>query len=117
MKKLKNKLTCFFCRYEIDKHNKSSKYVLYKNKIKSICRYCTKNTHKALDAKYKETDTQCKLCDKPTLYKKCVECSICNHFYHGKCLDLSKKDIEQIENVCNFFICKLCKPNIFPDIT
>ena len=83
--------------------------------MKSICRHCTKNKHKALDKKYKNTDTQCKLCSKPTLYKKCIECSLCNHFYHGKCLDLSRTDIEKIENTCNFFICKLCKPNIFPD--
>ena len=68
MTKSKNKPTCFFCRYEITKHNKSSKYVLYNNKMKSICRYCTKNKHKALDNKYMNTDTQCKLCNKPTLY-------------------------------------------------
>ena len=30
----------------------------------------TKNKHKALDTNYKNTDTQCKLCNKPTLYKQ-----------------------------------------------
>ena len=64
------KVTCFFCRYEITKHNKSSKHVLYNKNLKPICRHCTKNKHKALDIKYKNTDTQCKLCNKPTLYKK-----------------------------------------------
>ena len=116
-KKFKSKLTCFFCRYEITKHNKSSKHVLYNKKMKPICRHCTKNKHKALDINYKNTDTQCKLCNKPTLYKKCIECSICNHFFHGKCLDLSRHDIEKIENICNFFTCKLCNLDMFPNQT
>ena len=34
--------------------------------------------------------------------------------YHGKCLDLNKKDIDKIENVCDFFICTNCNQDIFP---
>ena len=85
--------------------------------MKPICRHCTKNKHKALDKKYKNTDTQCKLCNKATLYKKCIECSICNHFFHGMCLNLSKQDIDKIENSTNFFICKLCMHDVFPNQT
>ena len=111
------KTNCFLCSYEITKHNKSSNHVLYKNKSKPICRYCTKNKHKALENKYKNTDIQCKKCNKPTLYKKCIKCSICNHFYHGKCLDLNREDIDKIEKVCNFFICRSCNIDISPDQT
>ena len=110
----KCRLTCFFCKYEISKHNKSNKTVLYAKKYRPICKYCTKNRHKSLNKEYVNTDTQCKLCIKPTLYKKCIACSICNHFYHGKCLDLNKSDIDKIENVCGFFICKNCNQDIFP---
>ena len=103
-----NKKTCFFCKYEITKHNKTLKHVKYNGKPKSICKYCTKHKHKALQSNYKDVDTKCKICKKPTLYKKCIACSICNHFYHGKCLDLNKEEIEKIESIWNFFICLNC---------
>ena len=108
------KITCFLCRYEITKHNKSDKKVTYNGKLKTICKFCTKNKHKILENQYKSTDIQCKNCKKPSLYKKCIECSICNHLYHGKCLDLNKNDIEKIENICGFFMCTKCQYEILP---
>ena len=112
----KPRLTCFLCRYEITKYNKSTKHVIYNKTLRPICKHCNKNRHKSLDSKYKNIDTQCKICLKPTLYKKCIACSICDHFCHGKCLDLSKQDIEKIENVCGFFTCTKCNQDIFPKI-
>ena len=102
-----NKKICFFCKYELGKHNKSTKCVKYNGSLKPICKYCTKNKHKALEMKNINIDTHCKICKKPTLYKKCIACSTCDHFYHGKCLDLNKRDIEKIERICNF----LCAQN------
>ena len=110
----KSKITCFFCKYEIQKHNKSNNTVLFKNQSKPICKYCTKNKHKPLEIIYKNHDTQCKLCKKPVMFKNCIACSICDCFYHGKCLNLSKNDIQKIENVCNFFLCSTCNKDILP---
>ena len=112
---IKTRTTCFFCRYEINKHNKVTKHVIYNKQLRPICKYCTKSKHKPLENKYTNVDTQCKLCIKPTLYKKCIACSICDHFYHGKCLELSKKEIDQIENVCGFYICKNCSQEALPN--
>ena len=109
-----NKKICFFCKYELGKHNKSTKCVKYNGSLKPICKYCTKNKHKALEIKNINIDTQCKICKKPTLYKKCIACSTCEHFYHGKCLDLNKDDIEKIEGICNFFMCPKCNTSILP---
>ena len=39
---------------------------------------------------------------------------MCDHLYHGKCVKLSKNDIEKIENVYDFFICMKCNEDIFP---
>ena len=108
------KITCFLCRYEITKYNKSNKEVTFNGKLKTICKFCTKNKHKILEKQYKSTDIQCKICNKPSLYKKCIECSICNHFYHGKCLDLSKTDIDKIEKNCGFFMCTKCQYDTLP---
>ena len=66
--------------------------------------------------KNKNIDTQCKICKKPTLYKKCIACSTCEHFYHGKCLDLNKDDIEKIERICNFYMCLKCNTSILPQL-
>ena len=93
----KSKNTCFFCKYEISKYNMSTKTVLYNKKSRPICKHCTEKRHKSLNKKYINFDTQCKMCIKPTLYKKCIACSICDHFYHGKCLGLSKSDIEKLK--------------------
>ena len=109
-----NKKSCFFCKYELTKHNKSTKCVKYNGNLKPICKYCTKNKHKSLEIKNKNIDTQCKLCKKPTLYKKCIACSTCEHFYHGKCLDLNKEDIDKIESICNFFMCPKCNTSTLP---
>ena len=110
----KFKKTCFFCKYEISKHNKSKNFVKFRNKLKPLCRYCTKNKHKPLEPKNKDNDTHCKICNKAVMYKKCIACSICDHFFHGKCLNLSKDDIKNIENICDFFICQLCNNDMFP---
>ena len=75
-----NKKTCFFCKYELTKHNKSMKCVKYNGNLKPLCKYCTKYKHKALDIKNNNIDTQCKICNKPTLYKKCIAWSTCEHF-------------------------------------
>ena len=58
--------------------------------------------------KYKDNDTQCKICNKAVMYKKCIPCSICGHFFHGKCLDFNKLDITKIENICDFYMCPPC---------
>ena len=113
-KNLKIRLTCFLCRYEITKHNKCEKQIKFKGKLKPICKYCNKNNHKILDKKYKNIDIQCKICDKPSRYKNCIKCSICDHLFHGKCLELSKKDIKKIETVCDFFMCIKCNDNTIP---
>ena len=113
---LKIKVTCFLCRYEITKHNKSSYQIKYNKHNKPICRYCTKNKHKILEDKYKNFDMQCKSCNKPSKFKKCIACSICNHLFHGKCLKLNKTDIEKIDQVCNFFMCKLCSSETLPNL-
>ena len=113
---LKIKVTCFLCRYEITKHNKSSYQIKYNKHNKPICRYCTKNKHKILEDKCKNFDMQCKRCNKPSKFKKCIACSICNHLLHGKCLDLNKTDIEKIDQVCNFFMCKLCSSETLPNL-
>ena len=106
--------TCFLCRYEITKHNKSHKQVKFAGKLKPICKHCTKTQQKVLDTNYKNIDMQCKICNKPSKYKNCIACSTCNHAFHGKCLNLSKNDIEKIENVNNFFMCINCNHEILP---
>ena len=107
-KKSKTRLTCFLCRCEIMKHNKSEKQITYKGK------HCNKNSHKILDNKYTNIDIQCKICDKPSRYKNCIKCSMCDHLFRGKCLELSKKDIEKTETVCDFFMCIKCNDNTIP---
>ena len=114
MNKNKNRKNCFLCKYELTKHNRSTKFVKYNKNLKPICKYCTKHKHKALQYKNSEIDTQCKICKNPTLYKKCIACSICEHLYHGKCVDLNKDDIEKIESTYNFFICQQCNNSILP---
>ena len=42
------------------------------------------------------------------MYKKCIPCSTCGHFFHGKCLDFNKLDITKIENICDFYMCPPC---------
>ena len=102
------KLYCFYCKYESSKYNKSNKFVKFKGKLKSICKFCNKNKHKTLLTKYKDNDTQCKICNNAVMYKKCIPCSICGHFFHGKCLDFNKLDITKIENICDFYMCPPC---------
>ena len=111
---IKNKITCFLCRYEITKHNKSTRQVKYNKHDKPICKYCTKKNHKILEDKYKNFDMQCKICNEPSKYRKCIACSICNNLFHGKCLDLNKADIEKMDQVCKFFMCKLCSSQTLP---
>ena len=110
------KLTCFYCKYEIHKYNKSNKYIKFKNQLKPLCRYCTSKKHKPLEIIYKDIDTQCRICRKPVMYKKCIACSICDHFYHEKCLNLSKDDITKIETICNFYLCPICNENALPNL-
>ena len=108
------RLTCFYCKYEILNKNKT-KHVKFKNKNKLVCERCTKKQHKPLDKKlYADSDVQCSSCQKPVMYKKCLECSICNHFIHGKCISLNYTEITAIEKVCNFYICPSCTDNTFP---
>ena len=113
-KKFQTKLSCFLCRYEITKHNKSEKQIVFRGNLKAVCRYCTKNNHKILSYQLKKVDIQCKVCDKPSRYKNCIKCSICDHLFHGKCLELSKKDIEKIEKVCDHFSCIKYNEDTFP---
>ena len=73
---------------------------LFKGKLKSICKFCNKNKHKTLETKYKDNDTQCKICNKAVMYKKCIPCSACGHFFHGKCLDFNNLNIKNICPPC-----------------
>ena len=86
----------------------------YNGNLKPLCKHCTGHKHKVLQIKNNEFDSQCKICNKPALYKKCIACSICKHFYHGKCLDLNREDIEKIESICEFFMCQKCNQSILP---
>ena len=115
MAKIHKKETCFYCRYEISKYNKSNKFVKYNGKLKKVCKNCRKKTHKPLEAIYGNCDVQCKICKKPVIYKKCIACSVCDHFYHGKCINLNKDDITKIETICDFYICTLCNHNTLPN--
>ena len=112
--KNKKRKLCFYCRYEISKHNKSNQVVQYNKKSKEICRYCSDRKHKPLKPEYKNHDVQCKICTKPVMFKKCISCSICNHFYHGKCLNLSKQDILKIESLNDFYMCYICCNSTLP---
>ena len=114
-KQKQKKLTCFYCRYEITSNTKTLKHVLFKQKKKTICQNCTAKKHKPLNKKlYNNHDVQCTSCSKPVMYNKCLPCSICDHFVHGKCYNLSNTDITKIEEVYNFFICQPCTLEIFP---
>ena len=115
MVKKNNKETCFYCRYEISKYNKSNKHVKYHGKLKKVCKNCNKKTHKPLETVYKECDVECKICRKPVMYKKCIACSVCEHFYHGKCINLNKDDITKIETICDFYMCTLCSNSSLPN--
>ena len=108
-------ITCFYCKYEII-NKKCIKHIKFKGRKRLVCQHCTKFKHKPLQKKYLECDVQCKSCNKPVMYNKCIACSICDHFYHGKCLDLNKNDINKIDSVCDFFICRQCSNDIFPNI-
>ena len=71
--------------------------------------------HKPLENTYKDTDTQCKVCLKPVLYKNCIACKMCDHFYHGKCLNLAKQDINKIEEINSSYMCFECTNECLPN--
>ena len=71
-KKIK-RLLCFYCKYEISKHNKSEKYVKYNGKIKAICKNCNAKTHKTLQGEYEHNDVQCKIIEKVNITSKCQD--------------------------------------------
>ena len=115
MARPKIRKTCFYCKYELSKYNKSNNYVKFNSRLKEICKNCKPKAHKPLEKAYNhEYDVQCKICRKAVMYKKCIACSLCNHFYHGQCLDLNKEDISKIEEVCKFYMCNLCSLNTLP---
>ena len=66
------------------------------------------------DKKYSGYDTQCKVCKQAVKYNSSIACSICKHFTHGKCNDLTNSDISKIENLIDSHICYTCTKNIFP---
>ena len=114
MKKLAKKTTCYFCKYIIINTQKC-RYVTYKNTKKPICRYCKASKYKPLNKKYTNFDLECTSCKKPVRYNSSIACSICNHFVHAKCnLNLTSQDITNIENTCDFFVCRKCNESIFP---
>ena len=114
MKKSAKKVTCYFCKYVIVNTQKC-KYVTYRNIKKPICRYCKASNHKPLNKKYTNFDIECTSCKKPVKYNSSIACSICNHFVHAKCnYNLTAQDITNIENICDFFMCKKCNESVFP---
>ena len=114
MKTYNIKLTCFFCKYEINKSNKSKNCVKFKGNVKHICRFCTKRKHKPLEIVYRDIDTQCKVCKKSVMFKNCIACKICDHFYHGRCLNLTTQDIIKIETINNSYMCFECNYECLP---
>ena len=42
------------------------------------------------------------------MFNKCIACLTCNHFYHGKCINLNKQDITKIEKLCGSYMCSIC---------
>ena len=110
------KKTCFYCMYDYEIHdNKTSRYILYNGLKRIVCRHCTYRKHKPLNKKYEGFDTQCTTCKKPVKYNKCLACSLCDHFVHGKCCNLNTSDISAIEDKCDFFICQKCSKDTFPN--
>ena len=59
----KNRIFCFFCKYNIINSNNCKK-VLYDNKERNVCNFCTKTKHKALELKYKSYELKCDICKK-----------------------------------------------------
>ena len=108
---------CFYCKHEILNYDKSNKHVKYNGKFKRVCKNCNQNRHKTLMKCYKENDVQCKICLKPVMNKKCISCSICDNFYHGKCVNLNKAEINKIETICKFYLCPNCNKQNFPMIS
>lgn len=112
--KIKNKIFCFLCKYDIT-HKTVYKTVLFKGKHKKVCTNCSHKTHTPLKDKYKSVDTCCRKCERAVMYKSCIACSICSHFYHGKCIELTITEINQIQTKNDdFYICYRCTEDIFP---
>ena len=110
----KPKLFCFLCKYAIVSV-KNCKEILFRNKKKLVCRHCNKTKHKALEAQYNLFDTSCKKCKKIVKYKNCIACSLCNNFYHGKCLNFSKLEIILTEKLDRNYFCPQCISDILPN--
>ena len=106
-----NKTFCFFCSYEI--HSKKYRTVNYKRSTKLVCYKCLPSQHKALKQKYKSCNVECSICTKVVKNNNCLVCSECDHFVHGNCNELSKRDIIEIEKT-SYFTCKTCVTKIFP---
>ena len=109
----KNRIFCFFCKYNIV-NSTNCKNVLYDNKERNVCNFCTKTKHKALEPKYKSYELKCNNCKKATMNKNCIACSICNTFFHGKCLNLTSFDIKKIESIDKSYMCPMCLDIILP---
>ena len=109
----KTRMTCFFCKYAITEL-KHVKEITYANKTKIICRYCNKTKHKPLEPQYKLYETSCKICKKVVMNKDCIACSLCDQFSHGRCLNLTKIDIKNIENTDKNYFCPPCVSSILP---
>ena len=58
----------------------------------------------------KEYDHWCPLCGHPTK-DTCVQCDICNRWYHPSCIKTSLKDIEQDKFASTVFHCPMCNTN------
>ena len=108
---------CFYCKHEILKYDRSNRYIKYNGKLKRVCKNCNHNRHKTLMKCYKENDVQCKICLKPVMNKNCISCSICDHFYHGRCISLNKDEISKIERVCGYYLCPICCNQSLPFIS
>ena len=81
------------------------------------CFTCTPSEHKVLTNKYNtnvHADAQCSVCSKVVRGNNCIHCTLCNHFVHSYCNNLSSGDIKKIEKVNSFWICSSCTSLTFP---
>ena len=52
MARPKVRKTCFYCKYELIKHNKSNNYVKFNSRLKEICKNCKLKAYKPLEKAY-----------------------------------------------------------------
>ena len=108
-----NSKYCFLCKREV---NSKFKRLKFGEKFKICCYNCNSSEHKVLKTKYTgiHADAQCSVCSKVVRGNTCIHCTMCNHFVHPSCNNLSSGDIKKIEKSNPFWTCLTCTSLIFP---